>query len=706
MAGPVRNGGIVQESPCLPEDERKRPAKRSRTDDEDPSSTSSVSEAATSATDDYPKQKQEHNFHVHPLQARPLFRTMDEVHRSIDLKEPVVQLFLNSKYYQRLARVRQLGTCHLVYRGASHTRFEHSLGVAHLAKKLCEAIAERQPNLQTTKKDILCVTLAGLCHDLGHGPFSHIFEAFRIHLEKDIHYEGPPSGRGNGCFGETYLEDLKCTYRAFQADYEQSTEDVWPHERSSVFMIDAILQESGLAIDYMYERLDQPLRQIGHGVDATTLVESSTGQILTNRDWIFVKECIMGDKRGYTIREVQEYGIQYRVGREEPCREWLYDVVSNRHNGIDVDKMDYFVRDAKRTIVQDGIMDPIIDDAIVALSDCNQNNCPRCNHGERHYMICYAEKRLKAVSTFFTNRFDLHEQVYQHKTTSGSSRMIVDILRLAEPYFRIDGKPLSLSVLNAETFYKCDDEILTRIEADTNPRLKPAQDLIQRYKARDCYRIAGEIVLDVRQEQDRVLWKRANKNPQEIVQEIWEIEGRHEDDTTLELEDIVVETSYLHEGQKCQNPLKAVRFVNRVDLKSYTYESSELTAHHVNLQKHPNLLKEAYDKHCLRVYARDWKKTELVRHKFLTWDTRQAEGELHVNTRPPVENRLQGAGEDDESHAGEGQAAVLTQDDTDFEYTPPRSSLGLRGTSQMDPMRSPMRPTSLSHNNASSSPGY
>lgn len=117
-----------------------------------------------------------HRYNVRPLTAKPLFRTMDEVHRSIALREPVVRLFLDSKYFQRLGRIKQLGTTHLIYRSATHTRFEHSLGTARLARRLVETIAAQQPNLETTKTDVLCISLAGLLHDVGHGPFSHIFE--------------------------------------------------------------------------------------------------------------------------------------------------------------------------------------------------------------------------------------------------------------------------------------------------------------------------------------------------------------------------------------------------------------------------------------------------------------------------------------------------------------------------------------------------
>jgi len=85
---------------------------------------------------------------------------------------------INAPVMQRLRRIRQLAMAHLLYPGATHTRFEHSLGVFHIASRMADKI----PHLATNKDKSQLVRFAALLHDIGHGPFSHvsdvIFERF------------------------------------------------------------------------------------------------------------------------------------------------------------------------------------------------------------------------------------------------------------------------------------------------------------------------------------------------------------------------------------------------------------------------------------------------------------------------------------------------------------------------------------------------
>ena len=89
---------------------------------------------------------------------------------------------INHSAFQRLRRIKQLAWTDMVYPGATHTRFEHSLGVMHVATQLFDALTRRQPELfkeldyETTGKPRQLVRLAALLHDIGHAPFSHAAE--------------------------------------------------------------------------------------------------------------------------------------------------------------------------------------------------------------------------------------------------------------------------------------------------------------------------------------------------------------------------------------------------------------------------------------------------------------------------------------------------------------------------------------------------
>jgi uncharacterized protein len=92
----------------------------------------------------------------------------DPIHGSIRLDAWSLPL-VDSPVLQRLRRIQQLGTAHLVYPGAHHKRFEHSLGAHHLAGRLAAGAGLDDDESRT-------VRAAALLHDVGHGPFSHAFE--------------------------------------------------------------------------------------------------------------------------------------------------------------------------------------------------------------------------------------------------------------------------------------------------------------------------------------------------------------------------------------------------------------------------------------------------------------------------------------------------------------------------------------------------
>src|SRR4051812_20030513 len=89
---------------------------------------------------------------------------------------------LNAAEFQRLRRIRQLGMAHLAYPGADHSRYSHSLGVMETARKMLQQLSRSH---KIDPADELVALCAALLHDLGHGPFSHVFERVTgVHHER------------------------------------------------------------------------------------------------------------------------------------------------------------------------------------------------------------------------------------------------------------------------------------------------------------------------------------------------------------------------------------------------------------------------------------------------------------------------------------------------------------------------------------------
>ncbi|MFW6067665.1 MAG: HD domain-containing protein [Myxococcota bacterium] len=108
----------------------------------------------------------------------------DPVHGLVSFEgvaERVIEALLATREVQRLRRVRQLGLASLVFPGAEHSRFAHAIGSAHVMVRLQERIraseGELPPDQRMDTEAAADALAAALLHDLGHGPYSHLFEA-------------------------------------------------------------------------------------------------------------------------------------------------------------------------------------------------------------------------------------------------------------------------------------------------------------------------------------------------------------------------------------------------------------------------------------------------------------------------------------------------------------------------------------------------
>ncbi|MBL0912096.1 MAG: HD domain-containing protein [Bacteroidia bacterium] len=98
----------------------------------------------------------------------------DPVYGFISVHNEILLSLIDHPYFQRLRHISQMGLAQLVYPGARHTRFHHALGVMHLMQEAVKTL--RDKGVRISDDEGLGLSIAGLLHDVGHGPFSHALE--------------------------------------------------------------------------------------------------------------------------------------------------------------------------------------------------------------------------------------------------------------------------------------------------------------------------------------------------------------------------------------------------------------------------------------------------------------------------------------------------------------------------------------------------
>ncbi len=116
------------------------------------------------------------------LQEEKVFK--DPIHQYIYVQDRLIWDLINTKGFQRLRRIKQLGTSYYTFHGAEHSRFSHSLGVYEITRKII-SLFERKQYKEWPKEERMLALVTALLHDIGHGPFSHSIEkVFQVNHEE------------------------------------------------------------------------------------------------------------------------------------------------------------------------------------------------------------------------------------------------------------------------------------------------------------------------------------------------------------------------------------------------------------------------------------------------------------------------------------------------------------------------------------------
>ncbi|MCD6359277.1 MAG: HD domain-containing protein [Armatimonadetes bacterium] len=106
----------------------------------------------------------------------------DPIYNYIEINPDEIAI-VDHPLLQRLRHIRQLQTTYLTYVGGEHSRFQHSLGVMHLATEFAEHLGGDEAIIKATR-------MLGLLHDLGHGPYSHTFDDAIIQRSDELRKKG------------------------------------------------------------------------------------------------------------------------------------------------------------------------------------------------------------------------------------------------------------------------------------------------------------------------------------------------------------------------------------------------------------------------------------------------------------------------------------------------------------------------------------
>lgn len=455
------------------------------------------------------------------------FKTFnDAVHGTVEIPT-IISKVIDHPAVQRLRNIKQLGGVYHVFPGASHNRFEHSIGVAHLGLRLARSLKERQPSLGITETDVLCVGLAGLCHDLGHGPFSHMFDRNFI----------PAVRLGSH----------------------------WEHEVSSLAFVDLIFQDLAAVLRPTFS--SQDLVFIKELITGSPLAEGAEGE---------------GAELGPSPTKRARRGFRGRP----PEMTFLCEIVANKRNGIDVDKLDYFLRDARSLGV------PVDFDVARLISLCSVKSCGN------EYQLAFPEKESWNVSQLFMTRAILHKRAYQHRVARAVELMHLEAMLLAERAgfllpTAVGLVKISDTIDNPRAYLALTDHVFTQIQFSQDPALGPAREIMERISRRDLYPFAGECMLSLDEAVDEQALKHLLSS----------------DGDGIGPEDVIVQVVKIDFGAGRDNPMDHVAFFSKDGLRVGPLENKNISV----------FLPSVFQERWLRVFVRTRKHKDAVRVNLQSW---------------------------------------------------------------------------------------
>ncbi|XP_023264532.1 deoxynucleoside triphosphate triphosphohydrolase SAMHD1-like, partial [Seriola lalandi dorsalis] len=286
----------------------------------------------------------------------------------------------------------------------------------------------------------------------------------------------------------------------------------WKHEKASQDMFDHMVKCNAL---------EEKMKKYG---------------LEPEQDMLFIKEMIGGR---LDSNKQKEWPYE---GRDKD-KSFLYEIVANKTNGIDVDKFDYFARDCHHL----GIQNHFDHHRFFKFARVCE-----VEGGGKH--ICSRDKEMHNLYAMFYARCSFHRKAYQHKVNKLIETMISEAFVKADKHIKIKGSggkifTLSTAIDDMEAYTKLTDRVFEDILHSSSPELEDARKILNRIITRDLYKCVAKVETGTAEITKEVIQK-------------WEDELAKEPDR-LTPDDFEVVTTSLDYGNKDEDPISCVYFYSK-----------------------------------------------------------------------------------------------------------------------------------------------